>query len=191
MTDQPLIYHQSFSPLLSSFQNIIVGITWLKATIKSSKAYHKKWPYIITLPCSVTDEEVKIDKSILTKIEKEGYNKATPLYTRTLISAYRMFTISVNDIVWEESDFSAFHDCEQLQFLRHIRNASAHNNKFYWGKGQQRKNTLSKLPVSWNGKIINKELENELLYMDFLKPGDLFILLSDISKLVNKNMVKR
>ena len=39
----------------------------------------------------------------------------------------------------------------------------------------------------WRNKEIRKELEGKQLYMDFMKPGDIFILLLDISKLVTNN----
>jgi len=39
----------------------------------------------------------------------------------------------------------------------------------------------------WRNKDIRKGLEGKLLYMDFMKPGHIFILLFDISKLVTNN----
>ena len=184
MQDQPLHFHNSFNLLLDTFRNVIVGMTWLKVSIKNAELFYKNWPYIITLSCSVTDKEIKVDKSILSLIEKESFNRTTPLFSQTFINFYRIFTIAIKDIVWEEKDFVNMLNKSELQFLKHIRNASAHNNQFYWGTGQQRVDTISKLPVIWRGKEINEKLENSVLYMDFLKPGDLFILLTDISNLV-------
>lgn len=190
MSDQPLHFHHSFSPLFDTFRNVIAAITLLKVTIKDVQLFYKKYPYIITLACSVTNQEIKIDKSILSLIEREGFNKKTPLYSQTLINFYRIFTIAIKDIVWEEPDFSNLLNNQELQFLRHIRNASAHNNKFYWGKGLQRANAISGFPVMWRGKEINENLEDTELYMNFLKPGDLFILLVDISNLCGVKKVK-
>ena len=188
MPDQPLHFHRSFDSLLDTFRNVIAGITWLKASTQQAKQFYADWPYIITLACSVTDKEIKVDKSILSLVEREGFNQPTPLYSQTLINFYRVFTIAIKDIIWEEADFSQLHEKPELQFLKHIRNASAHDNQFYWGAGQQRTNTLSKLPVIWRDKEINENLENNSLYMNFLKPGDLFVLLADVSSLV-KTMI--
>ena len=185
MQDQPLRFHKSFDALLDTFRNVITGTTWLKASIKEAKLFYKNWPHIITFPCSVIEKEIKIDKSILSLIEKEGFNQSTPLYSQTLINFYRIFTIAVKDIIWEEPDFNNLRSKPALQFLRHIRNASAHNNQFYWESGKRRIDTLSKLPIIWRGKEINEGLENTSLYMDFLKPGDIFLLLADISELCN------
>lgn len=184
MSDRPLHFHKSFDSLLDTFRNIIVAMTWLKVTIGDARLFYEDYPHIIALACSVTDQEVKVDKSILSLIEKESFNVKTPLYSQTLINFYRAFTIAIADIVQGEADFSSLLGKPELQFIRHVRNASAHNNKFYWGKGQQRIDTINGLPVVWQNKEINEKLENTKLYMDFLKPGDIFLLLADISSLI-------
>lgn len=184
--DIPVIFHKSFGGLLDTFRNVIASMTWLKVSVGQAENFFKEYPYIITLSCSVTDKEIKLDKSILSLIKEEGFNRQAPLYSKTLVNFYRIFTIAAKDIIWEESDFSSLLDRPELQFLRHARNASAHNNEFYWGAGRQRADTINKLPVVWRGKEINKNMEGAPLYMDFVKPGDLFLLLSDISSLVKK-----
>ena len=145
-------------------------------------------PYIINLPCSVTDKLIKLDKSIFNAVENEGYNRPTPLYTKNLINFYRIFTIAVNDIIIEQQDFQLYlNQAKELKFLRHIRNASAHGNKFFWGKElRQRTLTIKQFPIRWRGKVIEEKIEGNDLYMSFMKPGDIFILLSDISNLVVK-----
>jgi hypothetical protein len=185
MSDQPLKFHNSFDNLLDTFRNVITSITWLKFSVEEANKFFKIYPYIIELACSVVSQDIKLDKSILKLVKEEGFNQQTPLYNQTLINFYRVFTIAINDIILEEKDFKSLLQKDELRFLRHLRNASAHNNSFYWGKGKQRKKTISKLPVSWRGKQIEEKLENTPAYMDFIKPGDIFILLSDISNLAD------
>jgi len=182
MQDQPLNFHKSLDLLIDNFRNVIAGMTWLKVSVKDAQSFYAPHPNIIGLSCSVTDKQIKVGKSILSMIEEEGLDEPV-LYNQTLINFYRIFTIAIKDIVWEEPDFSNLHNKPELQFLRHIRNASAHNNQFFLGAGQERIHTLSMLPLIWRGKEIKEELEDTKLYMDFLQPGDLFYLLSDISSL--------
>ncbi len=132
----------------------------------------------------MTTEEIKLDKSILNLIKQENMNGPVPLYSQTLINFYRAFTIAIKDIIWEEPDFKSFLNNDKLQFLKNLRHASAHSNKFYLGRGKERTKTISKLPISWRGKVIEEKLEGTKLYFDFMKPGDLFLLLSDISELI-------
>lgn len=182
--DQPLEFHHSFNELLDTFRNVITSLTWLKVSIQKAAEFYQDYPYIIELDCSVITQKVKIDKSILRIIGQEGFNAPTPMYTKTLINFYRVITLALKDMIWEESAFQPFLQNEELQFLRHLRNASAHNNQFFWGQGRQRTNTIQRLPISWRSKIIDENLEGTKLYMDFMKPGDIFMLLSDISSLV-------
>jgi len=183
-TDEPIIFHESFGNLLDVSRNIIAALTWLKVSTSEAKKFFQPFPCIIELPCSVTEKLVKIDKTILDLVESEGFNKKTPLYSKTLINFYRILTIAVKDIIWKEPNFSQYLNYPELQFLRHIRNASAHNNQFFWGERNNRQIPIS---VVWRNKNIKEELEGKQLYMDFMKPGDIFILLSDISKFVMGN----
>ena len=173
--DQPLQFHNSFDKLLDDFRNIIASVTWLKVSTRQAEDFYKNFPYIIELPSSLSEKKIKVEKSILKLIERDSR------YSSTLINFYRIFTIAIKDIIWEEADFESYLQNEIFQFLRHLRNACAHNNQFYWGRGNQRASTVQKLPMSWRGKIIEESIEGSNLYMDFMKPGDIFMLLSDIS----------
>lgn len=185
--DTPLQMHQSFGGLLDSFRNVIASLTWLKVSSGQAISFFSSYPYVIELSCTVSEQLIKIDKSILTLIHNEGFNQMTPLYSSTLIDFYRVLTIAIKDIVWEEKDYQALRQSAPLQFLRHIRNASAHQNSFFFGHGNERIETLKKLPVFWRNKVIEEPVEGSPLYMDFMGPGDLFLLLHDISALVRTN----
>lgn len=182
--DKPLQFHKSLDNLLDTFSHVILSVTWLKSSVITAKKFYESFPYVIDLTCSTTTQSVKVGKYIFIQIEKEGLKGPAPLYSKTLINFYRVFTIAVKDIIWEEPDFKPFLKNSELHFLWHLRNASAHNNKFFFGKGKQRNKTIKRFPISWRGKVIDKKLEGTILYMDFMKPGDIFLLLSDISGLI-------
>ena len=172
---------------LDSFRNVIASLTWLKASSAQAQSFFAPYPYVIELSCTVSERLIKIDKSILTIIQNEGFHQETPLFSKTLTDYYRILVVAVKDIIWEEPDFKNIVQTDILQFLRHIRNACAHQNNFFFGRGRERENTLKGLPVTWRNKVINVSLENTPLFMSFLGPGDLFMLLSDISSLVKKH----
>ena len=94
-------------------------------------------------------------------------------------------TISVKDIIAEHPDFANAKNEELLRFLRHVRNAAAHDNRFYFGAGKQRDRTLDGLPVRWRTKTIDASLEGKQLFHNFLGAGDLLFLLSDVSALAS------
>ena len=182
MDDQPLPFHDSFDELLDAFRVAIASVTWLKLSAKEARGFYADKNEIIGLTCSVTEKTIKVGKDILLSIEKEAFEQPG-LYNQAMINFYRVFTIAIKDVVWETADFSQHLSKPEFKFLKHIRNASAHNNQFYWGNAAQRVSTLNELPVVWKNKKINQELEGAKLYMHFLQPGDLFYLLADISRL--------
>ncbi len=183
MIDHRLQFHESFSDLLVSFRCMIVSIGWLASTRSQIDQFYREYPYVATLESSVTKDLVKFDKSILSLLKQRTLDG---VFSQPLINIYRAFTIAIKDLIWENRDFCKLHKTEELQFLRHARNASAHKNTFYWGEGRQRDDTLKSLPVEWRGKKIEDSIEGKTVFFDFLAPGDLFILLSDISAMANK-----
>ncbi len=185
--DQPLRFHESIEDLITVLNYTITSTLWLKSSIKDAKSFFKDWSYIANLESSVTKRYNKIDKSILNSIEEDGFNKPTPLFSKSLIKLYQTLTIASKDILWEEKDFQNLLKKQELQFIKHLRNASAHKNKFYFGKGKEREKILKKLPVIWRNKEISEKIEGEDLYFSFMAPGDLPILLSDISNLTFDN----
>lgn len=186
MKDKPIFFHNSISNILDSFKFSILSAFWLQASHKNISLYFKKYPYICTLACSVTTDEVKIDKSLLRLIEKPQSVPNTPVLSDTLINLYRIFVIAVKDLIWEHDDFLELKKSNELQFLRHIRNGCAHSNQFYWGKGKERERTIKKFPISWRGKVIEEKLEGQKVFFNFFAPGDIFVLLADISSLTIK-----
>ena len=92
MQDRPLYFHPSLNETLDTFRNVIASTTWLKASIEQAATFYVPYPHIIELPSSVTDELIKVDKSILAAIKSEGFGGATPLYSKTLVDFYRIFT---------------------------------------------------------------------------------------------------
>ena len=186
MIDRSVSFHKSFNELLDTFRNIIASTTWFKVSTIQAEQFFASHPYIIELPCSVLPgQSIKVDKSILRLVAKEGFNQQTPIFTKTLINSYRVFTVAIKDIIWKEDDFKPYLSRPELQFLKHLRNASAHSNKFYWGRGKERERVLKQLPLLWRGKEITKSLEGTEAFMEFVKPGDIFVLLADISALID------
>lgn len=181
--DMPLSFHSSFNELIDSFRTMIAALTWLRAMPDAAQEYFAPWPYIITFDCTVCDQSIKVDKSAFVAFQADAAAPGTPLFASTLANLCRVTTISVKDIIWEHPDFSVARNEEMLQFLRHIRNAAAHENRFFFGVGKQRGNVLAGLPIRWRDKTIDATLEGERLFHDFLGVGDLLFLLRDVSAL--------
>lgn len=187
--DKLLYFHPSFRDTLKTFRSSIASISWLLLSINDSILYYEKYKYITMFDSSVVKDEVKIDKSILELIRNDNLFSKDSCCSKSLVDLCRVFTITFKDLVWENDDFKEKLNSDEIQFLRYIRNASAHGNKFYWGKNEkERERTIKNFPITWREKKIEENLEGRSIFFDFLAPGDLFILLSDISVLVKNKL---
>ena len=86
----------------------------------------------------------------------------------------RLMAIALFDILSNSTYNKEISQTEIFKFAKHIRNASAHNNKFVF------ENKL-KQDVEWRGKIIEQNLEGTLAFGKFIILPDLMILINDIS----------
>jgi hypothetical protein len=166
--DVPLSFHPSFNGLVDSFRTSIAALTWLRAAPSEAQKHFAPWPYVITLDGTVSEKSIKVDKSAFGAFQADAGKPGTPLFASTLASMCRVLTISAKDIIDEHPDFVDVKSFELSQFLRHARNAAAHENQFYFGAGKQRDRTLAGLPVSWRNKRIDATLEGKPLFTAFL-----------------------
>lgn len=178
--------HPALNEVLDGFRQTVAAMCWLQASSAAARRWFQPFPYIIELSCSpsVSSQIIKVDKNILTAVTVEGMGGPVPRFSRALAHYFRVLTIAVKDVLWEHHDFAGVLQSTEMQFLRHLRNASAHHNEFYWGSGKSRR--VPK-PIEWRGKRIAPSLEGTKLYCDFFAPGDLFILLTDLSLLSDTN----
>jgi len=95
----------------------------------------------------------------------------------------RMLVISAYEITKDEH----YSNDPLWQFFRHVRNASAHNNKFTFTKNEPR------YPALWRSKSISRDLAGTHLFNSdpsmkpdsknfFLMPADILLMLNDIEK---------
>lgn len=71
-----------------------------------------------------------------------------------------------------------------MEFLRHIRNAAAHNGKF-----DVHPCSLNK-PASWRDKIVSYTLHDKELFGNFFAIGDSILLLQDVEKHITRDKSK-
>jgi len=81
-------------------------------------------------------------------------------------------------MAWEQTRQSHTHD-PMWEFLRHCRNAAAHNGVFTFAKREPKR------AATWHGTSILPSLEGHILFPDppargFIGPGDVLNLLADI-----------
>ncbi len=112
-------------------------------------------------------------QAILEDIRKQGL--ATPKNLRQSFTQINsIFIASAWDILRETTTYNSICTKEDVQFLRHVRNAGAHDGLFNFD-----------LPLRhsarWRDKEILPTLKGSPVYPEFLKDGDPIFLLIDIT----------
>lgn len=92
----------------------------------------------------------------------------------------RLMAISIFDFLQFSKYNNKLCNEEIYRFAKHIRNGSAHNNKFNFTKDD----FLTK-PAKWKDKTIDFSLKGKEVIPGFINPIELIFLMSDISRLMN------
>ncbi len=84
-----------------------------------------------------------------------------------------MFLISMWALLCEKSKFNDIRNRPDVQFFRHVRNASAHSNTFNYSQ--------LNIEAVWRDKRLSMDLSGTKLFPDYLKDADPFLLILDIN----------
>lgn len=104
--------------------------------------------------------------------EKDGKIRAG--FKDAFIQHGRLIAIALFNVLESSSYNKKINKIETFRFIKHLRNAAAHKNKFNF-KGKAIKK------VKWRGKIIKQSEENKQVFGRFIFLPDLLILINDIS----------
>lgn len=72
----------------------------------------------------------------------------------------------------------------EVAFLRHLRNAAGHGNRFNFYRDSARKCFVDPKGVKWQSKAITRDLQDKPAFPDFFCAGDFAYLFEDISGLL-------
>lgn len=96
-----------------------------------------------------------------------------------LVYIGRLMSIAIFDFLQSSRYQKDLNQTEIFRFAKHIRNGTAHNNKFNFTKEE-----LIGKPARWQDKVINISLKGKTVIPDFINPVMLLFLMSDISELI-------
>jgi hypothetical protein len=81
---------------------------------------------------------------------------------------------------------------EEFNFLRHIRNGAAHNNKFYFKNHKGEWTIREDETVKWNASEIRRSLQDTPVFNDFINFAGIFMLSKFFSdKLKEIDLIKK
>jgi hypothetical protein len=94
-----------------------------------------------------------------------------------------MIAVFAYESLKAHSGFEIIKENNTIRFLRHLRNAAAHGNRFWFINSRSNK-FVDPGTVSWRRKTINKELQDQVAFPNFFPHGDFGYLFEDITKLL-------
>jgi hypothetical protein len=113
-------------------------------------------------------------KSILEDIHKEGLKDVESL-RRSFNHLNSMFLSAMWDTLRSHSTYEKIATKPEVQFLRHLRNAAAHDGRFNFSELRHR--------ATWRSKEITLDMIDKPVFPNFLKPGDPVLIVLDIDRL--------
>ena len=180
MALRPIQFSGLFHAIIDSFAVSIMGVGALH-----TKQYQKAMENykFVPLGSRAAGEDSNIDLWFyLNKLNTDDFRRTrgmeTPFSRSVIQTICQSFCISAFETLVASPHHSIVAAHPMVQFLRHLRNASAHGNRFHFAAGQPDK------PAHWNAKVIEPGLQGQECFFAFVGPGDLPPLLEDISKLL-------
>jgi hypothetical protein len=122
-----------------------------------------------------------------THLSKENYFAICQSDNRTSEvgnNACCMVALFAYETLKVDAKFESIKNQVPVQFLYHLRNASAHGNRFNFFRDRNRTRFRDPGTVQWNKKTIDKALQDMPAFPDFFAAGDFAYLLEDVSQLM-------
>ena len=178
---QPYFIHPLFRNIERNFRYFLVSMGAISQK-EIQEAVKKAWPTIsigTTIlfdgnSCLIFDVAKTIgDYNREFGVKYDGGNTFANLNS-ILETQARLMIIYVYDVI-VGSSYNGRVRRELNNFLYHIRNAAAHDNRFVIRKRQTER-------AEWRGKVINPSLQGQLVFNKFVSPADIILLILDVSE---------
>ena len=113
-------------------------------------------------------------------LESDGHTyRASP--GTFYVSIGRIMAVSIFDFLDASRYKNHFQNTDIYQFVKHIRNGSAHNNRFNFSAED-----VANKPAKWRDKVIETSLIGKPVVPHFMNPITMLYLMSDITEMIEK-----
>ena len=100
--------------------------------------------------------------------------RGNPQFNLDYVGTFLMATISLVADRFSQNHY--FTKSPEFEFLRHVRNAIAHGNRFHLRRDEPRR------PAYFRGFEVSKALQGRELFWEFMGPGDALDLLDEVER---------
>ena len=129
----------------------------------------------------------KFNKATDLRIEKIGPVATSKLnILKEMVFMGKAMAVLTYDFLSLSSYNANINKDEEFQFLRHIRNGAAHNNRFNLKDEKGEWKILENEIVKWNGMEISRKLQGSAVFNDFISLFSVFLLAKHFSERLKK-----
>lgn len=94
----------------------------------------------------------------------------------------KAMAITMYELLKSSEYYKKLKQLEEFNFLKHIRNGAAHNNRFHFKNNQDRWTLKEKDKIKWRDNEISIKLQGTKVFNDFISFTLVYILAYDFSE---------
>jgi hypothetical protein len=179
----------NFHPILNDIENIFWFFILSNAALANPKIQEEIRNQNESNIISMLDK-FNIWANLQTKIDYFTSQYQTTIHApNQFILLGKTMVINLYEFLKASDYYSHLQPMDEFNFLRHIRNGAAHNNKFYF-KNRKKEWTIGENEiVKWNVSEIRRSLQDKPVFNDFINFVSIFMLakfFSDKMKEIDK-----
>ena len=181
--EQSYYIHPLFSEIERYFRYLLISMGML--TQKAGQVgVQKSWPTIDIQTSVNFDGNTVLYFSVNKAIKQfnqefnvQNSSQSTTANLNAILKTQaRLMVVYLYQIInGDESPYKTMVRRDLDNFIYHIRNAAAHDNKFHIFKRKNEK-------AEWRGKVIDDSMQGKVVFNDFICPADIIVLMSDLSR---------
>ena len=155
--------------LIGAYLEMMLGIFSLR--LPAVQAVLQTHPSSFSINTSMPGIGIMFDGGDMTRVMQ---SPSAPALAIAVGQVSRMFVAAMWDTLTAQGKYPSIATEPEIQFLRHLRNACAHDGRFNF--------TELKHPAQWRGKQITMTEAGTIALPGFLADGDLMLLMLDIDE---------
>ena len=176
---RPVYTHKVFNLAIDTLTCVWGGLLLPKLCWNELGTALAPYPHLVSFESSI-DEDTHLSKdnyfSICSsdkRVQEVGNNACC------MVALFAFETLKTH------STYDTIRNEVPVKFLYHLRNASAHGNRFNFCLDRARNRFQDPGVLKWRNKTIDKSLQEHQAFTDFFGAGDFGYLFEDISKIMS------
>lgn len=173
---RPVPTHRVFDLALDSLACMWAGLIAPRLCGTEMRKAMEPYQHLISLSSTVGEDAHLSKKNYFNICQSDDRTREVGNNACCMVSLFAYETFK------NDPTYNFVKDEIPVRFLYHLRNASAHGNRFNFFIDRNKSRFRDPGTFNWRTKTIDKSLQGKLAFPDFFAAGDFAFLFEDISK---------